>query len=200
MNPGFMSEGVHAHDGLMGLADHPCVVRHHLARGGDVDWVNGRVQGTSPHAPLASELFPAFQGESHDDLLERRVPRAFADAVYRAFNLPGAIESTGEGIGCGETKVVLTVGREDNLVRPWGILAELADESPELPGHVPPSCVGDVQGRRTCLDGRRQNPVKELRVGPASVFGGKFDVITAEGLCEGYSLGGDLHDLIRGLS
>ena len=52
----------------------------------------------------------------HDDLFERRVARALADAVDRALDLPHAGADRGQRVGDGEAEIVVAVRAEDRAV------------------------------------------------------------------------------------
>ena len=47
--------------------------------------------------------------DGHDDLFEGAVAGSFAEAVHRAFHLPGAVPDAREGVGGGKAKVVVAV-------------------------------------------------------------------------------------------
>ena len=54
--------------------------------------------------------------ERHDDLFERGVAGALADAVDRALDLPGAGLDAGQAVGDGQAQVVVAVRADDRLV------------------------------------------------------------------------------------
>ena len=54
---------------------------------------------------------PRLQG--HDDLFERGVAGTFADAVDRAFDLPGADLAGGQAVGHRQAEVVMAVDADD---------------------------------------------------------------------------------------
>ena len=74
VDPGLVGERVAAHDGLVRLDREPGQVAHEPARGGDLLGLDtGREIGELGRP----------RPEGHDDLLERRVPGALAEAVDR---------------------------------------------------------------------------------------------------------------------
>ena len=56
------------------------------------------------------------RAQRHHALLERRVPRALADAVERHLDLPRALLHRGERVGGGEAEVVVAVRRPHDLL------------------------------------------------------------------------------------
>ena len=101
-----MGEGVAAHDRLVALDGQPGDRREHPA---------DRVEPLGLDAGRQAVVVePGLQG--HDDLFERGVAGAFADAVDRALDLPGAGLAAGQAVGDGQAQVVVAVGADDRLV------------------------------------------------------------------------------------
>ena len=115
--PGFMREGVAAHDRLVGL---------HVFTGQLAQQLAGREQLLRVDADLDGTRSGRTRAD-HDDLFERRVARALADAVDRAFDLPYAGRDRGERVGDRQAEVVMTMRAEHRAVR----VRHPADDVPE---------------------------------------------------------------------
>ena len=63
------------------------ILRHELTGG-------PQFAGLDPRLIAAQRIAPGLQ--DHNDLFERGVAGTFADAVDRAFNLPGAVHDRGQ--------------------------------------------------------------------------------------------------------
>ena len=62
----------------------------------------------------AVELLPDL--ERHDDLFERGIAGALADAVDGALDLARSVLDAGERVGDGQAEIVVAVNAEDGLV------------------------------------------------------------------------------------
>ena len=82
VDAGFVGERVVPDDGLVALHDHTGHVRDEAAAAIDLRAVDIRL--------ITAERILAHL-EGHDDFFERRIARAFADAVDRALDLTRAI-------------------------------------------------------------------------------------------------------------
>ena len=114
--------------------------------------------------------------QRHDDLLERGVAGALADAVDRALDLPRAGLDPGQAVGHRHAQVVVAVRADDRLADVADAFPERANHGRILGGRGIADGVGDVDGGRTGLDGRLDDFAEEIELGPGGVLGGKLDV------------------------
>src|SRR5271157_5754630 len=114
--------------------------------------------------------------QRHDDLLERGVAGALADAVDRALHLPRPGLDPGQAVGHRHAQVVVAVRADDRPVDVTDAFLQRANHGGILGGRGIADSVRDVDGGRTRLDGRRDDFAEEIELGPGSVFGGKLDV------------------------
>ena len=102
----FVGESVAPDHRLVGLHAHPGERTEQLAR---------RVDELGVDAGL-ERIDAGSHMQRHDDLFERGIAGALADAVDGALDLQGAPFDRGERIGDGEAQIVVAVGREGDLV------------------------------------------------------------------------------------
>ena len=114
VNAGLVGEGVRPHNGLVRLHIDPREGAQQPAGGVDLCRVHAR---DVPH-----RLPPRAQGHNH--FLQRDVACPFPDAVDCALHLPGAGRYTRQGVGGGETQVVVAVDADGNAVHPRHTLAQ----------------------------------------------------------------------------
>ena len=161
-----VGEGVAADDRLVGLHRVAGHVRDQPAGAGDLLGLDLR---------LGVEVVAA-RADRHDDLFERGVAGALADAVDGALDLGRAGAHRGERVGRRQTEVVVAVAADGDVVQRRAEPVELADEVAELERQRVADGVGDVDRRRAALDGDAQDLGEELRVGAARVHGAELDV------------------------
>lgn len=167
MNAGFVEEGVAADDGLVGLDHHTRQLRDHDRRGVDELGGDGVADGEGVGVGV----------DGHDNLLHGSVTSALADTIDRDLDLARAVADAGDGVGRGQTQVVVAVGREDDLVSARGVLHQVLDQSAVLLRHVVANRIGNVQRRRAGLDDLAQDVAEELGVGAAGVLGRELDFV-----------------------
>mmetsp|Transcript_42823 Transcript_42823/g.79313 ORF Transcript_42823/g.79313 Transcript_42823/m.79313 type:complete len:652 (+) Transcript_42823:184-2139(+) len=197
MDAGLVLEGVHSHDGLVGLTLHARVLGHELGGRGDVHGVDRRPKLARPLTP--PELRPSLQRQTHHHLLQARVARPLSDAVDGTFQLPRSVLGAGQRVGRGQSQVVLTVRGKHDVFRSGHVLPQPSDQLAELPRHVPTRRVGDVQGGGSRHDDFAQDAVQEFGIGPSGVLRTEFDVVASQALGVRDGLHGDLDHFIRGL-
>src|SRR5579859_6454349 len=102
-----MREGVASDDGLVGLDG--------LARD-TTEKLAGLEEGRGPDRRVEGQsVLPDTKGQH--DLLERRVARAFTDAVDRALDLTNSTLNGGQTVGDREAEIVVTVRAENGAIR-----------------------------------------------------------------------------------
>jgi hypothetical protein len=173
VDPGLVGERVLADDGLVLL---------HRVAGEARDEPRGARQLTRVQPVVAAEQVRT-RADRHDDLLERAVPGALADAVDRDLDLARPVAHRLERVRDGEPEVVVAVHaqRDAALADGRDTPLELGDPVPEVVRERVADGVGDVDGRRTGLDGRRDDVDEELEVGARRVLRRELDVVR-EGL------------------
>ena len=117
-----MREGVLAHDGLVGLHANADDFGQELTGGKQLFRLDASCEGQDVVANL----------ERHDEFLKRRVARAFADAVDRAFHLPRAVLDGDKRIGDREAEVVVAMNADDGVLDVGDVVVEMHDERAEL--------------------------------------------------------------------
>ena len=114
------------------------------------------------------------RAQRHDDLFERGVAGALAEAVDRDLDLAGAGLDRGQRVGRGEPQVVVAVDADRRLVADE--LDDALDERPELGRDGVADGVGDVDRRGAGLDDRLVDLEQVVEVGPRGVLGGELDL------------------------
>ena len=117
--------------------------------------------------------------QCHDDLFERGVAGALADAVDRAFDLPGAGLAAGQAVGDGHAEVVVAMGADDRPADIGNAFLERADHPGVLERRRIADGVRDVDRGGAGLDGRLDDLAEEVELGPRGVLGAELDVRTA---------------------
>ena len=177
VNAALVLEGVGTDDCLVRLDDHAAVLRHHAARGGDVNGADSRVR--------SSKLSVSLHSDRHDNLLEACIARTLADAVDGALHLPSSVRDSREAVGSAESQVILAVRGEHNLVGTRSIFAKHGDESSKLVRQAPSGGVGYVQRGGTRLDDRAEHAVEKLGVTSSSILGAELDILAPKAFGEG---------------
>ena len=108
------------------LADNRLIELHSKTRHGchtarDVHDFSGIDLGGERH-----NISTHFQG--HHNLFQCGIARTFAQTVDRAFHLTGATLNSGQTIGRGHAKIIVTMGRENNIISPRHRRNQVADQ------------------------------------------------------------------------
>ena len=112
--------------------------------------------------------------EGHDDLLERRVAGALAEAVDGHLDLARAGLDRGQRVGRGEAEVVVAVDGDRGLAADE--VHDPPDERPELGRDRVADGVGDVDRGRAGLDDRLVDLQEVVGVGARGILGGELDL------------------------
>ena len=162
-----MGEGVGADDRLVGLHGHARDALHEVGGAGEL----GR-----DDAGMRIELV-AVHPDRHDDLLERGVARALAEAVDRALDLPGAVTDAGHRESGRHAEVVVGVDRDRDVLDADDVVGDALDAATEVLGELVAGGVGDVDDGRARVDDRLDHALEERLVGAAGVLGVELHVI-----------------------
>ena len=168
MDARFVREGVRADDGL---------VRRHVGAGALLEQPRGAGELRRVDARVRSGEQLGARMERHHDFLERRVPRALADAVQRHLDLPRAGTDAGQRVRDREAEVVVAVRRDDDAGMLRGQLDDAPDRVLVLPRRREADGVGDVQRRRAALDHGGEDVEQILRIGARRVFRRELDLV-----------------------
>ena len=160
-------EGVGAHDGLVGLDAHARDAGDEVARAGEL---------LGHDVGVGVELL-AVHLDGHDDLFERGVAGALAQAVDGALNLAGAVLDALEGKGRGHAEVVVRVHGDDDILDANDVVREPLDAPAEVLGQLVARGVRNVHDGRAGLHHGLDHALEERLVGAARVLGVELDVL-----------------------
>lgn len=159
--------GIRADDGLVSLDNHAAQLGNHA---------RDREETVGFHTGFAAEHIFADE-ESHDDLFERGISGALADAVDGDFDLACSAQNSGEGVCGGHSKVVMAVAGKDGFVAVRDVLDDALDQFAILFGVGVAGGIGDVDGGCAGSDDGFDDLVDIVAVGAAGVFHKILDVV-----------------------
>ena len=160
-----MGEGVAAHDGLVGL---------HREAGQVGDEAAGVADLLGVHAGAAHVELGGSRAQGHDDLLERGVAGALAEAVDGDLHLARAGLHRGQRVGRGQAQVVVAVDGDGGARA--DALDDLAGELAELGRDGVADGVGDVHGGGAGVHDGLVDAQQEVVLGAAGVLGAELDL------------------------
>jgi hypothetical protein len=166
VNARLVRERVAADDRLVHLHALAGQLRQHLAGGVELAAVDA---GRVGH-PVLAHL------ERHDDLLDRGVAGALADAVDRALDLPRAAAHRGQRVGDTEAEVIVAVRAEHDRVGVRHALADRLEELEDLVRRRVADGVGQVDRAGAGLDHRLDHAAQEVHVAAGGVLGRELHV------------------------
>ena len=117
----------------------------------------------------------AARADDHRDLFERAVPRALADPVHGNLDLPGAVLDPGQRVRDRQTEVVVTVGRDHDVV--GNGLADGPHQLAELAGRRVAHRVRDVDRGGPARDRDAEALQEEVELGPGRILRGELDIL-----------------------
>ena len=167
VDAGLVREGVAAHDRLVRLHLVAGQAGHHAAGARDLARVHA---GPEPVRGLAHV-------EQHHDLLERRVPRALADAVDRALHLAASGPHAGERVGHRHAEVVVAVHRGGHVGEAGHEPVQLAPHLRVLVGHRVADRVRHVDGGGALVESDLEHLGGELELGARGVHRRELHVL-----------------------
>src|SRR5947209_10238256 len=160
-------EGVATDDGL---------VRLHAEADGLGEQLARRVNLFGAHSAREGQAVWAHV-QRHDDLFERGVAGALADAVDSALDLARARAERREAVGDGEAEVVVAVHADGHVAPGDDALAHGLHQLDELAGRRVADRVGDVERARARLDRGGEDLAKIVNVAARRVLGGELHVV-----------------------
>src|SRR5436190_3255221 len=165
VDTGFVRERVAADNGFVRLWSERDDRAQHLARRVEVLGVDAGLEGEAVIAGL----------DRHDDLLERAVAGALADAVDGAFDLPRPCLHGGDGIGYRQPQIVVTVHADHGAIAQR--LHDGADHGAIFVRRGEAYRVRNVDGPRASGDHGFGDFFQKLRLGAGAVLGRKLHVV-----------------------
>ena len=115
--------------------------------------------------------------QSHHDLFQRCVARAFAEAVDGALDLASACFDRGQAVRHGQAKIVVTVRTDDCLVDVTDVVLQVRDAVEVLLRSRVANGVGNVDRRGTDFDDALNHFGQEIEFRSSRVFRRELDVI-----------------------
>src|SRR5580692_9154467 len=154
-----MAKGVAPHDGLVGGDADPAAGLDELGQRIDAGGVDVDVNVQAG----------AVDGDGHDDLFERGVARALADAVDAQLDLPRPGAHRRDRVGRRHAQIVLPVKREHGALDLGDDLTQVAKEVRDVVRQGVADGVGDIDGARAGAESRAYEPGEERPVGARRV-------------------------------
>ena len=111
------------------------------------------------------------RSERHDHFFHGRIPGAFAYAVNRTFHLAGAVLNGRQGIGYGQTQIVMAVRTPGHISAAGNRFPQILKQSPELMGNGIAGRIRDVNGHGPGSNDLPENLDQKVAVGAGGVFG-----------------------------
>ena len=161
MNTGLVGKGVGADDRLVRLHGKAGDTGNHFRTVHDLRGIEAGFAGKDILAGA----------NRHDDLLERRITGAFAEAVNGAFDLARAVQNGFQRVGHGEPEVVVAMHREHRLVGVRNTFDQVPNQRTELVRHVVADRIRNVDRGRALGDHRLDHAAQEVGLGAAGVLG-----------------------------
>ena len=185
VDAGAVREGVCAHDGLVGL-------HVHARDAADQAGCAGELAG---HDVRVGVELVAVHLERHDDLLQRRVARALAQAVDGALHLRGAVLHALQREGRSHAQVVVGVDGDGAVLDADDVVRQALDARAKVLGQLVARGVGDVDDGGARVDGGLHHTDQEVLVRTAGVLRVELDVVhVLLGVLDGVD--GALHNLV----
>ncbi len=163
----FVGEGVLADDRLVADDDRAGGAGQHARDMGELPRVDARRQSILVRA----------DAHGHDQLFQRAVAGAFADAVDRAFDLARAGLQRGQRIGDGQAQIVVTVRRIEQVRHVGQRSAQVGEDAENLVRRRIADGVRDIQRGGACLGDFAADLVQKVGLGANGVLGRKLDLV-----------------------
>jgi hypothetical protein len=132
--------------------------------------------------------------QRHDDLFERSVACALADAVDCNLDLPRAVLHGRQAVGDGQPEVVVAVDADHRVFDARHVLPDHRDALTELAGNRIADGIRDIQCACARFDRRLERFVHEVHFRSAGILGAELDILT-----ETPSISDHLADLLEHL-
>ena len=167
VNPRRVAEGVSPHNRLVRLHGKARDVAHEAACAVNLPRID--VRGHPVH------IAPRLQRHNH--LLQRRVPRALAQPVDAALNLPRALNHRRQAIADRLPQIVVAMHAQRSLADVRHILFDEPDALAELPRHHIPHRVRHIDSRGARRDSPLQHLVEVIHIRARGVHRGKLHIV-----------------------
>ena len=155
VDAGFVGEGIGADNGFVGLDGDAGVIADQFTDAGQLGGIDACRQVVEGAAGM----------QRHDHFFQGGVAGALADAVDGDF-LPGAPGmDASQGVGGGQTQVVVAVHRDDAVFDAGCVRHDTGDQSAKFVRRGVADRIGNVQGGGASLDGDCQDFIQEFWIG-----------------------------------
>ncbi len=155
MDAAFMSEGVRANNGLVGLDDKAGNGRHQTRRVHDLGAVNARGEGEGIVTGV----------DRHDDFFEGGITCTFAQTIDRTFDLTGTGIHRRDRVGNRHPQIIVAVNGQDCLVDVWYAAKQHGHQIGIFGRCGVANRIWDVDCRRTGLDRSFNAAAQEVMFG-----------------------------------
>ena len=166
VDPALMGKSVFAHDGLVGLR---------LDTGDGGDQAAGGIDLTGVDLRMQVTVIVGADIECHDHLFEGGIAGTFPQSVDGALDLAGPLVHRFEGVGDGQTQVVVVVHRDDGAS--GHMINEFSDPNSYFIGHEDADGIGDVDRPGSRFDSGGDNLLHEAHVAPSGIFEAELHIL-----------------------
>src|SRR5699024_7516889 len=114
------------------------------------------------------------RANSHDNLFEGCIARAFSNSVDRALNLLGTIADGHQRVSYCYAQIIMTMNAYCSLVNVGHVFTDIANQLPKFPGHGIADGIRNVNDTGSGIDDGLENFIQKFRITAGSVFSGKL--------------------------
>ena len=115
--------------------------------------------------------------DDHDHFFQRGIAGSFAESVDGTFNLAGSGNNAGDGIGCGQTQIIMTMAGNNGFVDIGDMVHEIGDFFAILMRQAIAGGIGNIDDCGAGFDNGFDHPGQVCIIGAAGVFGIKFHIV-----------------------
>ena len=113
----------------------------------------------------------------HDHFFKGGVPGPFTDAVDGYFRLPGPGIDGRQGVGRGQTQVIMAVYAQNGFVDVGGVGHDVFDQVGKFLRYGISHCIRQIDGGGPGSNGCFKHPAQKIPVAPGTVFSGKLNPV-----------------------
>ena len=117
------------------------------------------------------------RAQRHHYFFQRAIAGPFADAVDRAFNLPGAVLDAGQAVGHGQAQIVVAMHANHGPIDVRHTVLQRANNVRVMRWRGIADRVGNVHRRCAGVDGGLHHLAQEIDLRSGSIFRRKLDII-----------------------
>ena len=160
-------KGIGSHNGLVGRNDNTHEAADQTARIYDLARHDIRIE---------IEIIPA-RLDGHDHFFERGIARAFTQSIDSTFDLTRTISESFERIDGRHAQIVVAVDTDNGPIDIGHFLANIADNAAKLVGNGVAHGIGNIDGRRTRVNGGFNHVEEILRICARSIHRRKLHIL-----------------------